>query len=88
VDALTEIRVVADQYVPTHVTPHVEAAVAFGLDVTTEPDPFAGDNVPAADAELHGTLAADDHVPVGDEVVLLDGRTVRNLERVQRVRAK
>jgi len=28
----------------------------------------------ARGAELHGRLAADEHVAVGDEVVLLDGR--------------
>jgi hypothetical protein len=79
VDALAEVRVLADEDVAGDLTPDVESAVAVGLDVAAEADALARHHVPTADPELHGTLPADEHVTVGDEVVFLDGGPVGNL---------
>jgi hypothetical protein len=76
---LAEVGVFADEDVPVHVTPDVEATVAFGLDVAAEADALARHHVPATDAELDGALPTDEHVTVGDEVVFLDSGPVGNL---------
>jgi hypothetical protein len=45
----------------------------------SKPDALADDDdVASANAELHTALAADDHVPIGHEVVLLQRRPVRD----------
>jgi len=83
VDPFSEVCVLADEDVVRDARPHVQPAVLFGLDVAAETDPLAGDDVPPAYAELDGTLAARDDVPLRHEVVFLDGCPVREDEFVE-----
>lgn len=87
-DPFAEVCVLTDEDVVGDDTPHVESAVAIGLDVTAEADPLARDDVSTTDPELDGTLSTDDDVPVGHEVVFLDVRLVGDDEFVQRVRTE
>jgi hypothetical protein len=88
VDPFAEVGVVADEDVAVDVTPHVESAVAVGLDIAAEADPLARDDGPTADAQLDDALAADEYVTVGDQVVFLDVGSVGHGEFVQWVRTK
>ncbi len=87
-DAGAEVGVLADEDAPVDLGPQVEPAVAPGLEPAAEPHPLAPEHVPSPDAELHGALAADEHVAVGHEVVLLDRRPVRDDEFVERLLAQ
>jgi len=88
VDALADIGVLPDEYVFRDVTPHVESAVAVGLDRTAKLGALARQYVSAADAELDGRTAAHEDVPVRYEVALLGFRPVGNDEFVERIPAE